>query len=120
LIFILIKTKSGRMQLSTKNIKASTKYIKRLKQLSARAKLTITAEELTKKLRKEETNEEERDQSITKIKSLKTAFVHYMTGSLREHMHTTTSEQPMVVTQTLNPWKNTKILEPKTRRSTRK
>ena len=69
------------MQLSIRNVKASRKYIKRLKQLSARAKITPTLEEHIMKLRKEETNLEERDRSITKIKRLKTAFVHYMTAS---------------------------------------
>ena len=75
------KTKTARMQLSIRNVKASRKYIKRLKQLSARVKITPTLEEHIMKLRKEETNLEERDRSITKIKRLKTAFVHYMTAS---------------------------------------
>ena len=75
------KTKAARMQLSVRNVKASAKYIKRLKQLSARAKITSTLEEHTMTLRKKEIKQDERDRSIMKLKSLKTAFGHYMTAS---------------------------------------
>ena len=55
------------MQLSIRNVKASRKYIKRLKQLSARAKITPTLEEQIMKLKKEETNPEERDRTAEKL-----------------------------------------------------